>query len=675
MNGFARNTIIVGTVYNVFHEEYPTDESFFERVDRDIALMKASNINHALVFPVGQWDPETRKHRWTRTDRLIGKLEEAGLWFVPLMLKEEQDRHYLPIWALREIPGLWERYATDNRGENNRDNVDFADRRIFPLVEEYFKEVIARYGKSPALSFYNIWNEPHYSSASDHVVEQFREWLRRKYGTLALLRRAWAEDYTAWDEVSPFLTESWASSMPQIDWILFRNELNGILLGSLTKILRKYDTVHPVNANPVGTPWASFHAFGAYEIDDAPIADRNDIHGISYYPDAWEREHSREPCPFWMHNLAFNTIRSSAGEKDYILTELYTNAQNGLALNGYLTKSFVGVLAWTALANDCKGMIYWKWSPFMRGRQSLGRGLTRVDGALAPRGEAVRDLGAVVKRYGDILLKARLQKPQAAILVDMVGLLKTLAQSTEPATNRFMYESNAGLFRALFEGNLPVDFIRMDRGLDPGTLRHYRIVYLPFQIVMRKTAADTLKEYVRQGGWIVADARTATLDEQDFAYATSPGAGLDELFGAVRLDWEGREAFFTVKMGAEPGDGVDTFEGRYFREQLRPTGPVDVLGAFADTGEPAVIRNRYGEGGAILSAVPLGASCYGSSESSVGRLIRGFAASGRGHPRCPFHFPGEDLPEPEGPYPRRRLRRVCHQCGHRAGRGNPGDED
>ncbi len=560
------------------------------------------------------------------------------------MLKEEQDRHYLPIWSFKDIPGMWEQYASGERGANNRDNVDFADPKVFPLVEEYFKEVIARYGGSPALSFYNIWNEPHYSSASDRVQEQFREWLEKKYGTLAALRKAWAEDYTAWDQVSPFLNETWASSMPRIDWRLFRNELNGILLGDLKKMLRKYDTIHPVSANPVGTPWASFSSFGSYDIDDAPIAERNDIHGISYYPDIWEREHRLETCPFWLHNLTFNTIRCAAAGKDYILTELYTNAQNCLALNGYLTKSSVSLLAWTALANDCKGMIYWKWSPFMRGRQSLGRGLTRADGTLAPRGEAVRELGAVVKRYGDIVSEARLSKSQAAILVDMVGLLKTLEQTAEPATARFMYESNAGLFKALFEGNISVDFLRMDRGLDLKMLLPYRIVYLPFQIVMRRRIADVLKEYVRQGGWIVADARTAALDEEDFAYPTSPGAGLDELFGAVGPDWEGLPTQFRVNMRSGRRGGVRSFEGRYFKDQLRVTGRVDTLGSFADTGEPAVIRNRYGRGVAVLSAVPLGASYHERPGNPVHRCILDFAREAGVTPDAVFRTRGKISP-------------------------------
>ena len=622
-------TIFVGTVYNIFHEEFSTDEEFFQHVDRDIALMKESNITHVMIFPMSQWDPDTKQLLWKRTDYLIKKIEDAHMKFVPLMLKEEQCSHYFPIWKFKEIPGLWEEYNLNNGNKNNRENVDFADPRVYPLVEEYFKAVIERYGKSPALSFYNIWNEPHYNSTAGHVIERFRQWLQAKYGTLSSLRRAWGKEYSDWDEVSPFLNDNWNSSMPQIDWTMFRNELNGALLRQLVHTLRKYDTVHPVNANPVGTPWANFNNYGAYNIDNWPIADNDDIDGISYYPDGWEREHNLEPCPFWLHNLTFNTIRSASGKKNYILTELFTNAQNGLALNGYLDHDFMGDIAWTALANDCKGVIYWKWLPFMRGRQSLGRGLTQVDGELAPRGEAVKDMGSVIKKYGETLFRAHLKKAQVAVLVDMAGLLKTLEQTTEPSTNKFMFESNAGLFKAFYENNITVDMVRMDRALDLQTLKQYKIIYLPFQIVMRREIADLLKAFVRQGGWVVADARTATLDELDFAYRTSPGAGLDELFGAVRPDWVGQKNYFKALMSEANGQPAFEFEGKYFRDKLQLTGNTKVLGSFLDNGEPAVIQNQYGKGTAILSAVPLGASYYGNPDNAVNHLLLHFAkASG-----------------------------------------------
>ena len=272
--------IIIGTTYNIFHEEYSTNKDFFKEVDRDFNLMKASNINYVMIFPMSRWDPLTKKHLWTRTDYMVKKIEDLHMKFVPLMLKEEQCSYYFPIWKFKVIPGMWKECNMDNGNKNNDENVDFADPRIYPLVEDYFKSVIKRYGKSPALGFYNIWNEPHYYSNAKHVVVSFRKWLKKKYRSLKTLRRIWGKDYTDWNQVSPFLNDNWNSSMPQIDWTLFMNDYNGMLLGKLKHTLRQYDTTHAVNANPVGTPWAYFKKYGYYNQDNWVIADYDDIHGI-----------------------------------------------------------------------------------------------------------------------------------------------------------------------------------------------------------------------------------------------------------------------------------------------------------------------------------------------------------------------------------------------------------
>ena len=95
--GQGVNKIILGTVYNIFHEEYTTDQQFFEQVDKDIASMKAANIDQVMIFPMSQWDPETKQLQWKRTDYLVKKIEMAGMKFIPLMLKEEQCRHFFPI--------------------------------------------------------------------------------------------------------------------------------------------------------------------------------------------------------------------------------------------------------------------------------------------------------------------------------------------------------------------------------------------------------------------------------------------------------------------------------------------------------------------------------------------------------------------------------------------------
>ena len=68
--------IIIGTVYDIFNEEFSSDKQYFEQVDKDIALMKASNIEYVMIFPLGNWDPATKTLKWEHTDYLVKKIED-----------------------------------------------------------------------------------------------------------------------------------------------------------------------------------------------------------------------------------------------------------------------------------------------------------------------------------------------------------------------------------------------------------------------------------------------------------------------------------------------------------------------------------------------------------------------------------------------------------------------
>ena len=110
--------MVIGTVYNYFEEEYPTDEAFFKQVDHDIALMKTCNINYVMINPMFQWDVDTKQRKWERTDYLIKKLEEANMKWIPEMFGQ-QTSDYFPSWKFRE--------EGTERSSMGRQDADFAN--------------------------------------------------------------------------------------------------------------------------------------------------------------------------------------------------------------------------------------------------------------------------------------------------------------------------------------------------------------------------------------------------------------------------------------------------------------------------------------------------------------------------------------------------------------------
>lgn len=614
--------IIYGTVYNLFHDEYTTDKAYQEAVSLDIKAMKSANLNTVLIFPMSQWNTQSRELKWERTDFLVDAVEKAGLDFVPLLLKQQQCGHYFPIWKFDEFPGLKDAHLAKGSG---RVDLDFMEPEFFPLLEDYYKKVVERYGDRPNLSFYNIWNEPHYEPRSELFMENFRKWLLNKYGSLERISDVWGEPFSDWSQVDYRMMDSWTSSMPGIDYTLFRYEYTADALKKLVTTLRKYDTIHPANANPVNTPLAFFSDDNEWQNDNFVMAEGSDIHGISYYPDLWERAYD-ESYPDWLYSFAYNTFRCAAGDKPYIMTELVSGPQNGLALNAFYSYEDMEKLTWSAFANGCKGILYWKWKPFMRGTQSLGRGLLTIDGELADRGKAVKEIGGVMENYGKEIYAAKKAASQVAIMLDMTGLQKVQKQKEEDKTTFFMNESLFGTYKSLFDQNIGVDLVRSDRELNAEQLSQYKVIYLPFQVVMREAVALLLRDYVKNGGVLIADARTATLDEFDYGYVESPGAGLMDVFGVRRTDFYGEINEFQIEWaGNNSLPGLEkgmVYSGKYFREKWECGKKTEVLSSFLDNGEPALVRNRFGKGTGYLSAVPLGGSYYNSEDNRVHEVMQ-----------------------------------------------------
>ncbi len=623
-------SIIYGTVYNIFHDRYKTDDIYKSFVDKDIQAIKDANFNLVMPFPFGQWNAESQKQDWARTDYLVNKLEENNLMLFPIMLKSTH-RAYLPTWKWLEIKDGIREFPEVSR---INEDVKYMHPEILKSIDDYFGSVADRYGKSPSMVGYNIWNETHYESIDEITIPKFREWLKEKYGTLAELNRVWADDYSSWDQITPLLRRNWESSMSIIDWDLFRFSNNGDIAEWCYTTMRKYDKQHFMSINTVGTV-INNPGKNQWSVDGRQIAPFTDVFGISFYPDKYYNI-NKKPMPAWLYNCIYDVTRCDAGDKPFFLVEAQTNQQNGMGLFQFLSYDDIHLMSWLAFADDCKGIIFWKWKPFYRGQQAFGRGLTKANGELAPRGQAAKDVGSVLKKYSKVIHDAKMKPAEAAILYDIVALHKSLEAATQPAgghesahsTGYFMNESFEGTYKALWDENISVDIVRTDMSVTPEMLKKYKILYLPYQLVIRQNIADMLKQYVANGGTVVADARTAIMDELDFGYELNPGAGLDELFAARRLDLFAAQKSFDVELTSN----IDTknlqkgfvYQGLYFHENLEVKEGGKILAVFTDTNEPALVYNKYGKGNAYLSAVPLGGSNYKNNEST-GELISGLA--------------------------------------------------
>jgi beta-galactosidase len=187
-------------------------------------------------------------------------------------------------------------------------------------------------------------------------------------------------------------------------------------------------------------------------------------------------------------------------------------------------------------------------------------------------------------------------------------------------------DSLLGVHRALFPTNVPLDYVHIDH-LGEGRLHQYRLVILPYPPMLPQASAAAIREYVRQGGTLVAEARLGWNDERGYASDRVPGLGLSEVVGARELAIEtapnGRTAI-QWRSGDVPGlKAGDRLPARWYKETLEPTSPQSrVVGRFAD-GTPAAIMSSYGQGRTLMLGSYVSAAYQSTPTPEVERFYTG----------------------------------------------------
>src|SRR6476659_5990199 len=207
------------------------------------------------------------------------------------------------------------------------------------------------------------------------------------------------------------------------------------------------------------------------------------------------------------------------------------------------------------------------------GYESNGYGMIDLDGTITDRARIAGEFAGVVGRNASLFAPLQPHPSRVAILYNR---LSYLAGGNTVAPGTVVRNSMLGIYRALFEQNIQVDFIHPD-DVVAGAASKYQLVYLSYPLMLSQPVAEALKAYVRGGGTLVSEARPAWNDERGFANLRIPGAGLDEVFGARESELRpGEPITFTTEPdldGALAPVANRTFSGTAFAEHLETTGP------------------------------------------------------------------------------------------------------
>jgi beta-galactosidase len=613
-----------------------TDGTSAERWSKDLDQIKAVGFNTVKTWV--DWataEPRPGQYNFLNLDLLLRLAQEHGLRvIVQVYLDSAPDwvgQHYPDarfvdrsgaVIDSEAAPG----YCIDHNGVRSE-------------MVKFLAALSAEANKSSALYGWDVWSEPHVINWAEfpylenpefcfcaYTEARFRQWLKARYHSLDALNAAWYRSFESWDQVQPPRFPTILSYTDYLDWRAFIEDKLAEDLKTRVDAIRSADASHPVTSHADAPGLFTSPRDGYGEPDDWKMSSNADFFGTSLYP-----KHSESTKPWSDLMLAagldFSRSAGRSFHKGFWIGELQAGqGATGMRIADPVTAQDEQYWMWQVVAHGAQEIALYAWYPMSSGFESNGYGLIHLDGTLTERAQAAGRTANVIAQHGADILDSAPAQAQVAILYNRLSYMVGGSQPSLSKLGNAERDSLMGLYGAFYEQNIPVDFVHPEDVVE-NRLGQYKILFLPFPVMLSRDVADGVKRYVQAGGTAVAEARLAWNDARGFASDTIPGAGLAEVFGAREsvIKPGDKIQIETEPSAALPGVPAHTaISGYAFEEELAPLSRGMILARFAD-GSPAAVKNGEGRGSAILIGSFLGLAYDREHDANIKRFFLSLA--------------------------------------------------
>ncbi|MFM9698260.1 beta-galactosidase [Streptomyces europaeiscabiei] len=560
----TRGRVLFGGDYNP--EQWP-EEVWHE----DVRLMKEAGVN-TVTLGVFSWAkleprPGTREFGWL--DTLMDLMHAGGIGVVLATPTSSP-----PPWMGRLHP---ETLPRDENGQiewwGSRQHFSHSSDTYRRYAAAITEDLAARYGGHPALTMWHINNEYCTYDWGDEAAVTFRDWLRRKYGTLDALNEAWgtafwSQGYDGWHEILPPRRAHYMKNPTHV--LDFKRFTSDMLLECYVierDIVRRHTPHLPVTTNFMPM-WAGQDAWR--------WAEEEDVVSVDIYPDP------RDPFGAQNGALIQDMTRSQAGGGPWMLMEQAAGPVNWRGVNHPKPRGLNRLWSLQAVARGADAVCYFQWRQSRQGAEKFHSGMVSHAGEQGRTYQEVKQLGSELAAIGPEVTGHHLDA-DVAVLFDWNSWWAG-AQDGRLSSEVDLAQVVRSWHRALWESNLTTAFAHPEHDLSA-----YRLVVVPQLYLLTDAAVENLLAYVRGGGTLVSGFLTGVADEDDRVRPGGMDARLRDLFGIRTLhEWWPLDAGEEVECEGLRG----VFRGTLWSEEIEAADPDEVVpykGGELD-GLPAVVR-------------------------------------------------------------------------------------
>ena len=557
--------------------EYP------EVFEEDVRLMKEANVNCVSlgIFAWAVLEPEEGRYELDWMDHIITRLGEEG---IQVVLATPSGA--MPNWLTQKYPEVMQVQADGHRNlPGKRHNFCYTSPVMREKITSIDRVLAERFGRRDNVILWHISNElgGNFGDSTCHCElcqEAFRQWLKKKYGTLENLNSAWwnhfwSHTYTDWRQIhSPGPYGETTSTALVLDWRRFSTEQ----ISSFCELEIK--TVKEASDLPATTNFKDFFK----GLDYNRMKKGLDIISWDSYP-FWHEQ--KDEVPVAARTAANHSVMRALKKAPFLLMESTPSSISWRDSNPLKRPGMHMLSSMQAVAHGSDSVQYFQWRKGRGGYEKFhGALLDHKNGSNTRTFREVTEVGARLDGLSG-KIDGTVNRPRAAIIFDWENWW-AVEDTQGPRLDLNYVECVLSHYRAFWEKGIEADLIGMDEKLDG-----YQLVAAPLNYMYKSGYAERVREFVAGGGVFVTTYFSGMVNDTDLCFIGHQP--LEDVLGVVQEEIDAPSEEFENRFAYNG----EEYPARRMCEIVHAKEGAEVLSVYERdfyAGCPTVTRNTFGKG-------------------------------------------------------------------------------
>ena len=484
-----------------YYDEYMP----YDRLDKDVEMMKKAGINTVRIAE-STWstcEPQPGEFDFSHVERVMDAMEEAGINVII-----GTPTYAVPTWMVKAHPDVLAETVKGRGIYGARQIMDITHPVYLFYAERVIRELMKCTAHRKCVIGFQLDNETkYYGTAGKNVQEQFVKYIREKFhDDLDAMNYEFGLDYwsnriNAWEDF-PDVRGTINGSLGA-EFEKFQRTLVDKFLGWQADIVNEYRREDQFVTHNLDFEWRGY----SYGIQ--PYV--NHLHASQCLTIAGTDIYHPTQDDLTGVEIAFGgDLIRSLKQDNYLVIE--TEAQGFPGWTPY--KGQLRLQAYSHLASGANSVMYWHWHSIHNACETYWKGILSHDFQENATYREACIIGNEFARLGKHLVNLK-KKNEVAVLVSNEALTALnwfrIQEQAPGADAKSIYYNDVmrWMYDTLYHMNIECDFIWPESE----NLDQYKAIIVPALYAAPDELLIRLKQYVENGGTLIASFKTAFANE------------------------------------------------------------------------------------------------------------------------------------------------------------------